>query len=72
MSENIALIADSDLIGRNRRVEYMKKIGKAIVNAVAMCIFFCIMCFSNDLKEIVLCGIIANVFMMSFIYELRE
>lgn len=50
----------------------MKDIGKVIVDAVAMCIFFCVMCFSNDLKEIILCGTLVNVFMMLFIYELKE
>ena len=50
----------------------MRNIGKAIVNAVEVFAFFCIMCFSNDIKEIVLCGTLVNVFMMLFIYELRE
>ena len=50
----------------------MKNIGKVIIDAVTICIFFCVMCFSNDLKEIVLCGTIVNVFMMLLFYELRK
>ena len=60
------------MVGKIGEGGRMRNIGKAIVNAVAVFAFFCIMCFSNDIKEIVLCGTLVNVFMMLFIYELRE
>lgn len=50
----------------------MRNIGQAIIDAIAMFVFFCIMCISNDIKEIVLCGTLVNIFMMLFIYELKE